>query len=30
VIGEQYPAPIVDHVTARKRTLESFAAVRPN
>jgi len=29
VIGEHYPAPIVDHAAARKRPFERFAAVRP-
>ena len=28
-IGETYPAPIVDHAEARKRTLARYAAVRP-
>ena len=29
VLGRDYPAPIVDHDLARKRTLARFAAVRP-
>ena len=29
VLGRDYPAPIVDHDQARKRTLARFAAVRP-
>ena len=28
VIGRDYPAPVVDHDTARKRTLERYAAAR--
>jgi len=28
VIGRDYPAPVVDHATARKRTLERYAAAR--
>lgn len=28
VIGRDYPAPVVDHATARKRTLARFAAVK--
>ena len=28
VIGRDYPAPIVDHATARKRTLERYGKVR--
>jgi deoxyribodipyrimidine photo-lyase len=28
VIGENYPAPIVDHATARKRTLARYAVVK--
>lgn len=27
-IGETYPAPIVDHVTARKKALEAYAKIR--
>ena len=30
VIGKDYPAPIVDHAAARKRTLERFAAIKPH
>jgi deoxyribodipyrimidine photo-lyase len=28
VIGEDYPAPIVDHKRERERALERYAAVR--
>ncbi|KAK0331297.1 hypothetical protein LTR94_029506, partial [Friedmanniomyces endolithicus] len=28
VLGEDYPAPVVDHDAARRRTLERFAVVR--
>jgi deoxyribodipyrimidine photo-lyase len=28
VIGEDYPAPIVDHAEARARTLERYAVVK--
>lgn len=28
IIGRDYPAPVVDHATARKRTLERYAAAR--
>ena len=27
-IGKDYPAPVIDHAAARKRTLEIYAAVR--
>jgi deoxyribodipyrimidine photo-lyase len=30
VIGKDYPAPIVDHAAARTRTLQRFAAIKPN
>lgn len=30
VLGVDYPAPIVDHATARKRTLEAYAFAREN
>jgi len=28
VLGEDYPAPVVDHDAARRRTLERFAVVK--
>jgi len=28
VIGRDYPAPVIDHAAARKRTLERYAAAR--
>ena len=28
IIGEDYPAPIVDHKAARQRTLDRFKAAR--
>ena len=28
VLGRDYPKPIVDHVEARKRTLERYAVVK--
>lgn len=29
-IGRNYPAPVVDHDTARKRTLEMYRSLKPN
>jgi deoxyribodipyrimidine photo-lyase len=28
IVGQDYPAPIVDHAWARQRTLEAFARAR--